>query len=157
MRKLDKFFAIVSFVVLASSCLLSQSPSVTAEPKWYSSVPETERQAFLSRFERAIILRKQSAWSDLYDMRYNQDNETKQEYVTTRSQWRALIWFHPKRAFYVPPEDSWNIQGCARYRDPSGKEYLAPSVMHAYLVSQQWLFNDLAVIVGKSSDLGCGN
>jgi hypothetical protein len=156
MMKLYWILMIVLFTALVGSCLQSQSSAVKTEAKWYGSVPETERQAFLSRFEQVIILRKDGAWSDLYDRRYNHGNETKQEYVATRSQWHTLIWFHPKRAFYYPPEDSWVIKGCARYRDPAGKEYLAPSVMHAYLVSQQWLFNDLSVIVGKSSDLGCG-
>lgn len=78
MMKLYWILMIVLFTALTGSCLQSQSSAVKTEAKWYGSVPETERQAFLSQFEQAIILRKDGAWSDLYDRRYNHDNETKQ-------------------------------------------------------------------------------
>jgi hypothetical protein len=140
--------ALVATVI--GHCAASQSAPADAKDGWSVSVPNAERQSFLSSFTRAVSLRKQSAWSDLYNLRENYDGVTKEQFISNMSQLHQLVQFQPRSTFYVPSLNAWAIKGCARYRTASKKEYSAPSIMHAYLTDHRWLFDDLAIETDKS-------
>ena len=138
-------------VMLKGYRATSQSTSDASGDGWSAPIPKKDRPTFLFGFKKVISLRKQQAWSDLYDLLNHDDGVTREQFAKNMNRLDALVEFQPRAMFYVPSSNAWAIKGCGRYRKLSGQRYSVPSVMHAYCdAGHRWLYGDLAVETDKS-------
>jgi len=110
----------VKFLLSASVVLLLMAPRPAgkqgAEDKRdgiYHEIPAERRESLKLGLHRLVEAEKAGDWKGLYALLDKQPAENEDSFRRKMESLRRLHAFRPLKVTFIPPDDSWNIQGCA--------------------------------------------
>jgi hypothetical protein len=107
-------FLIALTILVSTSALSAWRQGTTGkQDNIYQKVPEEQREALKQAVEKLVAAEKVSDWKAVYDLLDKRPDETKDAFVNKMSHMRVLREFRPVKVTFMPPDESWNIEGCA--------------------------------------------
>lgn len=92
----------------------------------YQGIPAERRQSLKQAVNRLVEAEKVGDWKGVYALLDKQPAESEDSFRRKMESLRRLQEFRPLKVTFMPPDDSWNIQGCAALAgDPDGQGHVA--------------------------------
>lgn len=115
--------SVIRVLVFASLFFLGQSSAAPQDAprtpqQAYAAVPEADRQELRAALETLLALEKSGDWGSVYDQFYLNDmGLTKKQFIDKRHRLKVAA-FVPMQIYYVPPNQTWVVSGCAVFSPP---------------------------------------
>ena len=119
MNSLLVVFTIAMLSVVASAAL--QQSSGAEQEDIYRKIPENQQQPLKQALNKLVEAEKAGDWKSVYDSIDKHSGETEDKFVTKMKGLHLLREFRPSKVTFMPPDSSWNIQGCASFEGRSDR------------------------------------
>lgn len=135
--------------------LESTNNGSTLNQKLYASVPESDRESLQKAIDGFLALRKEFKWIEIYQILDNDEHLSRDEFARRSKNQSRLVQFVPSSVSYIPPEDVWEIHGCAVF-DPAwpGRQKGVFSGFKVRQTAKGWRFRDIGVVLLKDEPGG---
>lgn len=111
----------------------------------YKKVPEEQRDALRKAVDKLIAAEKASDWKAVYTLLDKQPGETEDAFVAKMKGSGALREFRPSKVTFMPPDGSWNIQGCASLAPERGRKGHVAN-LSAYWKGSSWYLSVISFV-----------
>ncbi len=111
----------------------------------YREIPAEQRKLLMETIEKLVAAEKKGDWKGVYDLIDKQSGETESKFLKKMKHMRLLREFSPSKVTFMPPDGSWNIQGCASFEgDPSQRGHIAD--ITALWKDSRWYLSPVAFV-----------
>lgn len=119
----------------------------------YHEIPAMRRQSLEQAVNRLIEKEKVGDWKGVYALLDKQSTESEDSFRQNNGSLHRLREFRPLTVSFFPPDDSWNIQGCAAFADdPDGQGRIAE--LHARWKASRWHLSMVSLVLFGSEKGG---
>jgi len=92
----------------------------------YQKIPTEQRRQLEEAIGKLIAAEKLGDWKSVYALLHDQTDETEGAFVSKMKRQRRLREFRPSKVTFMPPDNSWIIQGCASFAgEPEARGHVA--------------------------------
>jgi hypothetical protein len=111
----------------------------------YQKVPAEQRKSLAEAVEKLVAAEKKGDWKTVYELSDKRSEETWSKFFKKMSHKRLLREFSPSKVTFMPPDGSWNIQGCASFEgDPDRHGHVAD--ITALWSGSRWYLSAVAFV-----------
>jgi hypothetical protein len=155
---------LLSLVFSVTTVAARQQGLESSPTEIYQQIPKEQRESLRQAVEKVIIAQKERDWKTvwlLYDKRQDEilqpydkrKDETEGRFLKEMNRSWRLRNFKPVRISLYPPDNYWNIEGCAsRAGDPEGKGVWAG--LHARWADNRWYLSTILIELIKEPGPG---
>jgi hypothetical protein len=135
----------VSLLLLLSVTFVRQQATEEKRADIYQQVPENQRKLLTETIEKLVAAEKKGDWKSIYELMDRQSGETESKFLKKMNSTRRLREFSPSKVTFMPPDGSWNIQGCALFEgDPKQQGHIAD--ITARWKDSRWYLSPVAFV-----------
>jgi hypothetical protein len=130
---------LIVFAILLSTTPLSVRQQAAGDKREdiYRKIPEEQRGPLKQALDKLVEAEKAGDWKSVYASLDKQHVETEDNFVSKMKRGHTLLEFRPSKVTFMPPDGSWNIQGCASFEgDHTGRGRIGS--VHARWADSQW-------------------
>jgi hypothetical protein len=146
LRRIVMNSLLVVFTILLSVAASStrQLPAEDTQEDIYRRIPENQRQPLKQALDKLVEAEKAGDWGSVYVSIDKHSGKTKDKFIAKMKGLHLLREFRPSKVTFMPPDSSWNIQGCASFEDYRTDRGQIASV-NARWENSQWLLSPVAI------------
>jgi len=85
-------------------------------------------------------------WKSVYELMDKQSGQTESKFLRKMNRMRPLREFSPSKVTFMPPDGSWNIQGCASF-EGDRKEHGNIADITARWKNSRWYLSPVAFVL----------
>lgn len=121
------FIAILlSLLFPPTVALLQQEKTDEKRADVYQHIPQEQRELLRQAVEKLIAAEKKADWKSVYQLLDKKPGETEDSFLKETKRMRLLREFLASKVTFIPPDNSWVIQGCALFEgDPKQHGHVA--------------------------------
>ena len=138
--------------ILIVSLLAAQNTVMPGKLDIYSPLPASDRDSFRIGLDKFVALEEQGKWDELFPLYDNEENVTLKQFVKGNRGLIPLLQFTPVRVTFIPPANSWEVEGCATFARPTSGKKSEYSTVHGRKSSNGWRFSMVAIEVLDRDD-----
>jgi hypothetical protein len=113
---------LIALTVVLSGVFSSAMQQGLATNDMYQKLPEAQREALMQALDKLVAAEKAGDWKAVYVLLDKQPAETEEAFVAKMKGQHALREFRASKITFMPPDGSWNIQGCASFAGEHGSK-----------------------------------
>ncbi len=112
----------------------------------YQQIPAEQRRPLTEALENLIAAERTGDWKSVYELADKRPHETEEKFVKKMKSGKTLREFRPSKVTFMPPDGSWNIQGCASFQgDPNQRGHIAD--VTARWTGSRWYLSPVAFVL----------
>jgi hypothetical protein len=110
----------------------------------YHEVPTERRQSLEQAVNLLVEKEKVGDWKGVYALIDKPHTESEESFREKNESLRRLREFRPSKVTFIPPDDSWSIEGCAAFAgDLNGQGRVAD--LHAHWRDSRWYLSMISL------------
>lgn len=118
----------------------------------YQHIPEEQRELLRQAVDKLVAAEKNADWKSVYQLLDKKPGETEGSFLRETKRMRRLREFSPYKVTFIPPDDSWVIQGCALF-EGDAKQHGHVADITARWIDSRWHLSAVAFAVFEKGKL----
>jgi hypothetical protein len=136
---------LIALTVVLSAAFPSATQQGNTKGDVYQKVPTVQREALMQAVDKLVSAERSGDWRAVYLLLDKQLAETEEAFLAKMKGQCTLREFRASKMTFMPPDGSWNIQGCASFDgDPRQRGHIAD--ITARWKDSRWYLSPIAFV-----------
>jgi hypothetical protein len=147
------FLSVYAVLLLMTSWSAREQGAGGKREDIYQDIPAERKESLKQAVHRLVEAERAGDWKGVYALLDKQPGQSEDTFRRKMESMRRLHGFRPVKVTFMPPDDSWNIQGCATLAgEPGGQGHIAD--LSARWKDSRWYLSVISFVLFGSEKGG---